>query len=190
MAFMAALPAIASVASGVLGAAGALYSGFSAKQAADYQAKVAMNNAKAAEDMRRTEIQRGLQEAQEQDMANAEKQGQTRAAMAASGFDINTGTQREIGVSQTVLGRTDSLRRAYSGELAGWKLRNQADSFRSEAEIAKYKGDSAMTSGMIGAGGSLIGGAGQFASKWPTFNGNFSYAPESTGTPSVYGTRY
>jgi len=186
MAFMAAaLPVISTV----MGAAGAVYTGFAQKQAADYQAQVARNNALAAEQMKRVEIQNGLIAAQEQDRANAEKAGMQRAAMAASGFDINEGTQREIGVSQTILGRTDSLRKAHAGQLAGWNLQNRADNFRAEASLAESRGNNAMMSGIFGGATSLIGGATKFSDKWNMYS---SPAPTQLrlGTPSVYGTLY
>jgi len=181
MAFVtAALPIISTV----MGAAGALYQGFAGKQAAEYQAQVARNNATAAEQMKRYEIQKGLLEAQDQDRANAEKVGQQRSAMAASGFDMNSGTMREIGVSQTILGRTDSLRRAHAGELAGWNLQNKANNFRAEANIAESRGKHSMLSGLFGAGASLIGNAQRFDTKWNSFT------PARTGVPTVYGTHY
>jgi len=186
---MAFLAAAAPIITGVIGAAGAVYQGMAAKDAADYQAAVARNNAKAAEDMRRYEIQRGLLSAEEQDRKNAELSGQQRAAMAASGFDMNSGTMRDIGVSQTILGRTDSLRRAHEGELAGWKLKNQANNFQAEAGLAEARGNSSLLSGFVNAGTSLIGGAGSFASKWYNMPGG--YANNTTyQTPTVYGTLY
>lgn len=184
MAF-AALPAVASLAAGAISAVGAISSAMGQKEAASYQAQVARNNAMAAEAARRYEIQKGLINAQDQDRANAELKGKQRAAMAASGFDMNTGTMQDIQISQDMLGRTDSLRKAHAGELAGWKLKQQANNFLSEAEIARFRGDSAMTAGLLSAGGSLIGGAGQFAAKWPTFG---SAPAPVLGTPSVYGT--
>lgn len=186
---MAFLAAVAPLVSGVIGAVGAVYQGMAAKDAAEYQAQVARNNAKAAEDMRRYEIQKGLLDAEEQDRQNAQLKGQQQAAMAASGFDMNEGTMRDIAVSQTILGRTDSLRRAHAGELAGWKLRNQANNFRAEAGLAEARGQNSMLSGFIGAGSSLIGGAGSFASKWYNQPGGYS-GGTSYQTPTVYGTLY
>jgi hypothetical protein len=191
---MGFLALAAPLVSGVIGAVGAVASGMAQKNAAEYQAQVARNNAIAAENMRKYEIQKGLLDAEEQDRQNADLKGKQQAAMAASGFDMNEGTMREIGVSQTILGRTDSLRRAHAGELAGWKLQGQANNFRAEAQLAESKGKNAMLAGFIGAGSSLIGGAGGFASKWAGMSstGSSSYSAGGTSyqSPTVYGTLY
>lgn len=161
---------IAPIVGSAVSAFGAIQQGMAAKNAAEYQAQVARNNALRAEQMKRSEIQKGLIEAEEQDRTNSEIAGRQRNAMAASGFDLNEGTMREIGVSQTILGRTDSLRRAHAGQLAGWKYQAQAENFRADAQLSQMRGKNAMTAGLFNAGGSLIGGATKFADKWQNYN--------------------
>lgn len=178
MAFLAPLalaitPALTSLtATGVgtaLSVGGAIYGGLSSQAAGKYQAQIARNNAIQAERMAEFERQKGLMDAQDQDRKNAQVAGQQRVAMGASGFDLNEGTFRDVQTSQTILGRTDSLRRKHQGDLNAWRYNSQAANFLAEADLLEAKGDNAMVAGLFNAGTSLIGGAGQFSEKWMNY---------------------
>lgn len=158
---MAFLPAIApalGVISSLIGAAGAVYSGIAAKNAADYQSAVARQNANIAEENARRVVERSQIKQQDQDMQSMAELGTQEAIQAASGLSITGGSQMLSRKAAAELGRRDALNVRQDGELESYNFKTQAVNQRAEAQLAKMKGQSSLIGGYLqGAGGLLSG---------------------------------
>lgn len=162
MCFLAALPALGGLFSGggglgsalsaigtLAGAGASIAGGIQANNVAQYNAKVAENNALGEQqraayeaDLTRDNVRRVI--------------GAQRAAGAASGLDITTGTPVAVLGDTAKAGELDVLARLYAGESAATAYQNDAQRFRAEGKAAK-------TAGFINAGTNLLSGFGKMA---------------------------
>ena len=145
-----AIAAGAAVASALASAGGAVYSGIEQKKAADYNADVADANAKAAEDkaaydekMHRESVRKIL--------------ASQRALYGKSGISTE-GSPLLVMEDSAIAGEMDALAIRYGGDIA-------AAQQRSSANLLRMQGKQARTAGYIGAGSTLLAGAGSAVSK-------------------------
>jgi hypothetical protein len=167
MCFMAAgLPAIFSAISGVVGTAvsafGAVQAGNAQNDAAQYSAKVADNNATAERE--RASYDAGLIKDERRRIV-----GSQRAAMAANGLEISTGSPVAVLGDTTGQSEMDVLARLYGGESAATAYGNDATRMRIEGKAAKQ-------AGMLGAGSTLLTGMGNLALNQQRYRAG--YAPQ------------
>ncbi len=132
-----------TAAQGGLQAGMSLYQGFYQGQVADNNAKLATWNASAA-------MQKANLEAQDVDMENAGKIGELVASQSASGIALGSGSSIQTRASAAKLGRIDTLRTVYKGQLEANQFLNQAQDYRSQASISRI-------GGAVGALGSFLG---------------------------------
>lgn len=164
------LTMIATVASGLVSAAGAVMQGQAAQQQADYQSAVARNNQQIANNYATMEMQKGAADAENQDRKTRAVVGNQLAVEGASGLDVNSGSLVDIRQSSAELGKLDSLTTFNNAEKSAYGDKVKATNFAADAQLATMKGDNAMLAGYIGAGSSLLGAASSFGSKWQTYN--------------------
>lgn len=173
MAFAGPILAIASIASGVIGAGvsayGAMQQGAAAQASANYQAQIAKNNQTIAQNNANYERQKGDIDAQQQDYKNKQIMGQLTAQMGASGLDIDSDSFRNLRQSQAQIAKMDSLTIKGDSERKAINYINQGKNFGAEAELDKMTGENAATAGGINAFGSLIGGVSSVGDKWMNF---------------------
>lgn len=140
---------------GVIGtavsAAGSIAAGIQSQKVANYNAEVAQNNATA-------ERQRASYEADITRGRVRQVIGAQRAAGAASGLDVRSGTPIAVLGDTAKSGELDVLARLYQGESAAVAYENDARRMRAEGKAAKI-------GGFINAGTSLLSGFGNLASK-------------------------
>lgn len=96
--------AVAGLAGGGLGAVGGMNSAEAAKQDAFYQAAVAANNAKIAQQNAEMEIKTGQSQMAQQGLQTRSVIGTTKAAQAASGVDVNTGSSVGVRAGESEIG--------------------------------------------------------------------------------------
>ena len=138
---------IALIAGTVIAAGGQVVGGIQQSKAAAYQAKAyeaeavtQKQAAEYAEKQHRENISRFI--------------GTQRARYGASGVDVSAGGSVKAVLADTVIqGEKDALSIRYGGDVAAILARNRA-------RMAKWEGGNAMTSGIIGAGSTLLSGAG------------------------------
>jgi len=135
----------------VVGAAGSIASGISANNVAKYNAEVAQNNANA-------ERQRAAYEADITKGRVRQVVGAQRAAGAASGLDVRSGTPIAVLGDTAKSGELDVLARLYQGESA-------AVAYENDARRMKAEGKASQMGGFINAGTSLLSGFGNMAAK-------------------------
>ena len=145
---MALASLFVGLASSALGAMGQIAAGKATKKAADYNAKVAEQQAAQ---------ERDAAQAEASDYRRGERRGQAagRAARLASGVTfagspllVDEATSREIALGSARLG--------YGGSVRANRLEN-------EAELERMGGQAAQTASYFQAGSSLLSGASSFS---------------------------
>lgn len=142
-----------------LGVAGALFEGVAAKNAANYRAGVASQNARIEEQNAKNTMLRGQIDAQDQDLVASQELADMTSRDAASGLLLSGESYRQKGVSARLLARRDSLRILHDSYVQAVNQKQSAHGFRSEAASERAAGKSAMFGALLGAGGSLINSA-------------------------------
>ena len=141
----------------------------SAQQATlGYEAAVARNNQTIANYQADLAIQNGAVQEQNQQLKTANMEGDQRAALAANGVDLGTGSATEVLATTEFMGKRDALTIRDNAARQAWAYKNQAQGYGSEAAADTATG-SAINPGMAGLT-SLLSGAGQVAMQWKARN--------------------
>lgn len=168
---------------GTLGTAlavgGSLYSGYSAMQQGNFEAKLANYNAGIFEDNARRAIQRSQVEQQDLDNESAAMMGEAIAAQGASGLSLGGRSAILTRKAMAELNRKDALNIRQAAELERENYQRQAAGQRLEGQMAKRAGKAKMIASLFEAGTSLIGGAN------PTAKSKM-FAPKPVPRPVAY----
>ena len=170
---MGAVALAATVVSTIASVGGSIMNAMAQQRAAGYQAQVARNNAQiarnnqiTAENNARATEAAGAARADQEAMQTRELIGRQRAAAAASGLDIGSGTPVDITSSTAGLGmlsglniRDETNRRAAALRQQGANYGAQAGAFDTSAAAAEGAGGSAMLGGILEAAGGAARGA-------------------------------
>jgi hypothetical protein len=158
---MAFAPALGLI-GGVISAVGTIAGGIAQSNALKYQAQVAQNNAITAQQNAAYAIEAGQVKTAAVSMKEAEIGGQIKAAQAASGVDVNTGSNKAVQVSQRELGKLDTETEMNKAQLQAYGYRTQATNFEAQAGLYNYEAPQAELGGFLGGAGQIFGAA----SKW------------------------
>jgi len=164
----------------VVGTAGALVKGAGdleagqAKSAADaYQAQVAANNAKIAQQDARFDIQAGETAGFNRGMKTRAAVGQEKAAQGASGIDVNTGSavatrsgEAEVGMLDALTIRSNAAKQAYAKEV-------EATSDTAQGQLLQTESQQDLEAGEFGAAGDLLSGATTVGGNWAKYKTQF-----------------
>jgi hypothetical protein len=155
-----------SAAGGLLGAFGSNYKGEAEANMFNYRAGVADLNRKIALQNADYERNAGEVSAQESGMRTRAQVGETAAAQASSGLDINRGSAAAVRTSETEIGqqneaiiRANAARRAYGYEVEATQDQAQSQLYQMAAKTSK-------TSGGLSAFQSILSGGTSVADKW------------------------
>lgn len=161
-------PITLMVASAVVGAVGSIAQGVSANKAAKFNAQVAANNARLAQ-------QTGEENAARIQRQSTQIEGAQKATLGASGISLT-------GSSLDVLSDT-----AIEGELAALDAKNaginDASRFRAEEKLARARGRAALIGGFMGAGTKLLGASSSFKK---AFGGNGRLSGSAASAPAGF----
>lgn len=135
-----------AVAGAATSAAGAMAQASAQKQASDFNAKVAQNNAQA-------QSQQAMADANRIKQQGDRLRGKQVATLAAAGVDPNSGSGSAITYDSKVQNELDQLTTIYKGQVA-------AGGDDSQATLDRMQGRGAVNAGYLQAGGTLIQGAG------------------------------
>lgn len=166
---LAAVSIGTTVAAGAASAAGALASASAQSSAARYQSQVAQNNAVMAAGAADTSIAQGDVAAQQQYQIGSQRTGAFRAAMGASGVDVNSGSAVD---AQSSIARTTALNVGavkYNADAQAVGLRNQTANYNAQQSVDIADASNATTAGYMSAGSSLLSSASSVSSKWSSF---------------------
>lgn len=148
----------------VIDAVGQVTQAIAQKKAAEVQAQVSDTNAVIADQAAKRAIAVGQVNQQEQDLATKALVGQQFAVQGASGVEVNVGSPVQARMAAKRLGRLDALRIRQNAGLEAKAYRVAAYGYRTDADLLRQTGRSAIAGGVIGAGGSLLTGAARAAS--------------------------
>lgn len=144
---------IGSILSGLAGLAGTAVSAIGAVAAGNAQNDVAQYNAKIADNNARAERERAAYDAGLIKDERRRVVGSQRAAMAANGLEVSSGSPVAVLGDTTGQAEMDILARLYGGESAATAYGNDATRMRIEGKAAKQAGG-------IRAGTTLLTGFG------------------------------
>ena len=142
----AAIPAVLMAAGATVSAGAAVYSGVQQKKAADYNAKMSEQNAKAIDVQTREAIRR--QREQNRAILSAQRASALTSGVAETGSTLLVAMENARNLERNV---TDI---ATQGNAQQYAALNQAT-------LSRMHGSAAMTSGLLQGTGTLLSGAGQ-----------------------------
>lgn len=156
------------------GVMGQLQQASAAKASANYQSEVAAGNQQIATQNAAYTAAEGEAQAGQQQQKVRAQEGAILAGQASSGVDVNSPTdtgvrasKAELGMQDTQTIRSNAARQAYGYQVEATGYGNQAS-----AETAT--GQNAQTGGEIGAGASLLSGAGSESTNYANAIGSAS----------------
>lgn len=165
--------AIASLATTAVGAGvaahGARVQAEAQQQAMVYQAAVAKNNQAIAEQYADAEVQKGARLEEAKRLETGQREGMIRAAVGASGIDVNSGSSVRLQEDTAKLGDLDALTIRNNSMRAAYGFRVQGLGYASQASLDMMGAESAGRAGTLGAWSSIIGGASSVSDKWLSF---------------------
>jgi hypothetical protein len=157
-----------AVGGAISSAVGAYFSLQGQKSLLHAQADIDEINARIAEASARSALSAGQRQVQSIQLQTAQIGSAQKAAQAANGIDLGTGSAAEVRASSSVMGQFDEATAAANAVRAAWGYRTQETSYQNEAVFKRAGADA--ISPTIGAAASLLGGAGRVASNWYMMN--------------------
>lgn len=164
-----------SLLGGISSAVGSMTSGAANKQAAEYQSQVAQNNAKLAEQNQQWSTEAGEAATAQQQQKTRAEVGGIKAAQAASGVDVNSGSAVDVRSSAAELGELDAMTIRSNATKQAYGYGTQAQGFNQQSTLDQLTAKNSGVAGDIGAGTSLLSGATGAASnyaKWQSAGGS------------------
>jgi hypothetical protein len=133
------------------------YEGMEAQSAnAAYQAQVAANNAKIAQQNAGMDIQSGEIQAANQGLKTRAAVGTTKAQEGASGIDVNTGSFPQVRSAESELGMLDALTLRSDAAKAAYGQEVAATSATAESGLQTAESTEAANAAPVGALGSFL----------------------------------
>lgn len=154
-------PVSLGIAATVVSTAGAVTSGIGQAQQSRYQAQIADQNARLANDQARDSIENTNLEAQRRYRALAQTKGAQTAAMAANGVDLNFGSPVDIQKDTAMVGAED-IAQIYKGgneRTRGFDI--NAFNYKSQAAANRAQASGALMKGIFDGVSTALGGASQ-----------------------------
>lgn len=154
-------------------AASALFTGFgaiqqasAARQQGEYEAAVANNNAKVAQQQAENERQIGNIEEEQHRRRVRQALGAQRAALAANGIDTTSGTALDLQTETAQFGEEDALTIRANAARKAWGYEVEAGNYKAQAIGAKARAKNTAMGSYLGGAANLAGlGYQYYASK-------------------------
>jgi hypothetical protein len=153
--------AVVTAAGGALQAYGQVQAGKAASYESNYQAQIAANNAVVAGAHARDARARGAEEESRYALDVADLKGQQRAAMAANGVLLGTGSAVRVLEDTAMLGSLDAATIRSNTERESLGFLNERNQFLNQAALYRVQGAAARRAGTLGAIATGIGTVGQ-----------------------------
>lgn len=154
-----------AITSAVLQGVQAAQAADAAKQAANYNAQIANNNAIIDAQQRSSTLQQGEVEAQKSMRDQAQTIGAQRAQMAANGIDLTQGSAQDLLASTKFLGGIDVNTIQSNAARQAWGYEVQGMNDKSAGQMEKWKADSINPTaiGAMAAGQSILSSVSSYA---------------------------
>jgi len=157
-------PVALAVASMVATGVGAYQGSEARKQAGQYDAAVARNNAKVAGWKASEAEDRATTQAMDIGRRTADTRGKQKAALAANGLDLGMGSPQAVLDQTDYYGLQDQRTTIENGNQEAWGYKQQASNYTTQADWSQRKSDA--ESPWLSAGTSMLGSAASVADKW------------------------
>ncbi|MFM0614531.1 hypothetical protein PQR37_10800 [Paraburkholderia nemoris] len=162
-----------------MAAAGAVASAEGAQQQANatasadrYQAQVAKNNQTIATQYAAQATADGENQVAAKQQQTAQMIGGERAAMAANGIDLDSGSALRIQSDTAKLGQLDALTIKNNAARAAYGYQLQGLSYGQQASLDESSAANAVSAGNLNAFSSIVGGASSVGGKWVEYQKN------------------
>lgn len=136
---------------------GQVKAGRAAKEAGEAEAGRLEYNARIAEAQGDDALLRGTEEEQRFRSTVRGLIGSQRAAFAAQGVDVASGSAVDVQADAAYLGELDALTIRSNAQREAWGFRHSAQDLRMGAEVARRGGQSAATASRYAAAGTVLG---------------------------------
>lgn len=156
-------------------AAGTLEQGKATAASDAYQAQVAANNAKLAQQEGKLDIQSGEIAAVNQGLKTRAAVGTQKASQGASGIEVNSGSAPNVRAGTASMGMLDALTIRSNAAKKSYADEVQANSDTAQGQLDTFAGDQAITGSEIGAAGTLLSSA-------STVGSNYAKLQNATGS--------
>ena len=162
-----AVAAVAAAGSAAMQGVQASQQADAAQKSANYNAQVAANNANVASEQRSVTLQQGQVEAEQSQLQQAQVLGRQKAALAANGVALDSGSATDILASTRFLGAQDVNAVQSNAARAAWGYAVQQSDDLAQAKLDRWQAG-ALDPGAVGgmaAGASLLSAAGVYAGR-------------------------
>jgi hypothetical protein len=158
---------------GIMAAGSGLYGAYTQSQAAKaqagYQEKVAEMNARQATESADDAKQRGRSDAADIRRRTKSTVGAQRAALAAQGIDVDSGSAIELQDETEIIGEIDMTRATVNAMREAFGYNTQAIDYRSRSQFnslaARNVARNTMITGFVGGGSQIASGYGDYTSR-------------------------
>lgn len=173
---MAAVMANTALAASVAGTALSAYGQYQQGQAqsaqAEYQARLAARNAQQSHMQADYAREQAAGDAAQHRRQVGQTIGAQRSLLAASGVDVGDTDSSAMNMlgDTAQWGEFDAQKILHQGKMKAWGYENQAANDQANAVLYSMGARQSGRAGAIGAGASLLSGAGQVAGQWYRYN--------------------
>lgn len=157
------------LAGGTVGTVSSIQQGKATQAQYDYQAKVAQNNAKIAEENARRTRQQGIEEERLQRIKTQRNVASQMSSMASNGIDVTQGTAVDVLADTSAMGELDALQTRYNYEAKAQGYDVEAGNFKNQSNLDMLAGRNAYSAGIMGGiseGLAGIGKTADVATRW------------------------
>jgi hypothetical protein len=175
--------AIASLVGAGVSAGGTVEAGAATSKAASYSATVAQNNALIASQNAKYAEQAGSAQAMATSLKGAAASGRLKAAQAANGVDVNTGSAVRVQQGERETNQLNTETVLNNAELQAYGYRANATSFTAQSGLEEAEAAQAPIGADLGAAGNLLSNASSIGTKW---NGGLGGGGIGGATPSAF----
>lgn len=191
---LASASLIGQIGGGLTSAVGSYYSSAAQQSSLQAQAAMANTNARISELGAQSALSQGQQQIASLTMRAGQLKGSQRAAQAANGIDIGSGSAAEVRASTDIMKEIDSNTAQANAVRTAWGYRTQGVNYQNQALMDRAGASTINPFGT--AATSLLGSAGKVASSWYSLNksgawntGNVPQSLTSTDDPiSIMGS--
>jgi hypothetical protein len=178
--------AVAGLIGGAISAFGS-YMGLESQSAnAAYQAQVAANNAKIARQNYNLQIESGEIQVANSEMKLRADLGTTKAGQAASGVDVNSGSDAAVRAGEAEIGTFNALTIRSNNARAAYGYAVEATSDTAESELLTQESEQASAAAPWAAAGSLLSSASTVGSSYGKYLSQTG--GPSSGPNPMFGT--
>ena len=139
---------------------GAMEQGKATRNEANYRAQMAMNNRLQAEEQAQDIERQGRHDAAKHRSRVRQFEADQLVSLAASGFDVSTGSAVDLLTDTAELGELDAQTILSDANRQAYNERVRGNNYSNEAALLKASGSNAERAGYLTGGGSLLSGAG------------------------------